>query len=138
MNNRRKLLVILWAALTMPTAAAEYPDRPIRLVVAVAPGAGADAIARAVGQMLTDRLGQNAVIDNRPGGGGVIATELVARSAPDGYTILSQGDTVLLQGAMKRVPFDVLKALDPIVATSFQPYVLLVNLNFPGKFHQGA
>ena len=131
MNNRCKLLVILWAALTMPAAAAEYPVRPIRLIVSVAPGAGADAIARAVGQMLTDRLGQNAVVDNRPGGGGVIATELVARSAPDGYTILSQGDTVLLQGAMKRVPFDVLKALVPIVATSFQPYVLLVNLNFP-------
>src|SRR5450631_2280675 len=107
MNNRCKLLVILWAASAMQTAAAAYPDRPISLIVAVAPGAGADAIARAVGQILTDRLGQNAVIDNRPGGGGVIATELVARSAPDGYTILSQGDTVLLQGAMKRVPFDV-------------------------------
>jgi tripartite-type tricarboxylate transporter receptor subunit TctC len=131
MNNRRKLLVILWTTLTLQAAAAEYPVRPIRLIVSVAPGAGADAIARAVAQMLTDRLGQNAVVDNRPGGGGVIATEMVARSAPDGYTILSQGDTVMLQGATKRVPFDVRKALDPIVATSTQPYILLVNLNFP-------
>jgi tripartite-type tricarboxylate transporter receptor subunit TctC len=110
-----------------------YPSRPIRLVVAVAAGAGADAIARAVGQMLSDRWGQNAVVDNRPGGGGVIATQTVASSAPDGYTILSQGDTVLLQGATKRVPFDVLKALDPIVGTSMQPYILLVNLSLPVK-----
>ena len=56
-----------------------YPNRPIRIIVAVAPGAGGDTIARAVGQMLTERLGQNAVVDNRSGGGGVIATELVAR-----------------------------------------------------------
>ena len=68
---------------------AGYPAKPIRLIVAVSPGAGADAIARAVAQMLTDRWGQNAIVDNRSGGGGVIATELVARSAPDGYTFLS-------------------------------------------------
>jgi tripartite-type tricarboxylate transporter receptor subunit TctC len=112
---------------------AGYPVRPVRLVVSVAPGAGADAIARAVAQMLTDRWGQNVIVDNRSGGGGVIATELVAKSPPDGYTILSQGDTLMLQGATKRVPFDVLKAFDPIVATSAQPYILLVGPNFPPK-----
>jgi tripartite-type tricarboxylate transporter receptor subunit TctC len=108
-----------------------YPARPIRLIVAVSPGAGADAIARAAAQMLTDGWGQNAVVDNRPGGSGVIAVELVARSAPDGYTILSLGDTVMLLGALKRVPFDVLKAFDPIVPTSTQPYILLASLNVP-------
>ncbi len=112
---------------------AEYPVRPIRLIISVAPGAGADAIARAAAQMMTDRWGQNAVVDNRPGGGGVIATELVARSAPDGYTILSIGDTLILLGALKRVPFDVLKTFDPIVSTSAQPYVLLANLNLPAR-----
>ena len=110
---------------------AGYPVRPIRFIVSVAPGAGADAIARAAAQMLTDRWGQQVVVDNRSGGGGVIATELVAKAPPDGYTILSQGDTVMLQGATKRVSFDVLKAFDPIVPTSFQPYVLLVNLTLP-------
>ncbi len=110
-----------------------YPAKPIRLIVAVAPGAGADTIARAVAQMLTDRWGQNAVVDNRPGGGGVIATELVARSAPDGYTFLSQGETVLYQSAQKRLPFDALKVLDPFVSTSAQPYILLVNLGLPFK-----
>jgi tripartite-type tricarboxylate transporter receptor subunit TctC len=110
---------------------AGYPVRPIRFIVAVAPGAGADAIARAAAQILTDRWGQQVVVDNRSGGGGVIATELVARAPPDGYTLLSQGDTVMLQGATKRVAFDVLKAFDPVVATSFQPYVLLVTLTLP-------
>src|ERR1041385_3730237 len=110
---------------------AGFPVRPIRVVVSVAPGAGADAIARAAAQMLTDKWGQQVVVDNRPGGGGVIATEMVAKAAPDGYTILSQGDTVLLQGATKRVAFDVLKAFDPVCATSAQPYVLMVNLSLP-------
>lgn len=115
------------------TKPAGYPVRPIRLIVSVAPGAGADAIARAAAQMLTDAWGQNAVVDNRPGGSSVIATELVARSAPDGYTILSIGDTLMLLGASKRVPFDIRKAFDPIVPTSAQPYVLLASLNLPVK-----
>src|SRR5262252_2426493 len=110
-----------------------YPVRPIRLIVAVAPGAGADAIARAAAQMLTDRWGTNAVVDNRPGGSGVIAMELVARSAPDGYTLLSLGDTLMLLGALKRVSFDVLKEFEPVVPTSAQPYILLANLSLPVK-----
>jgi tripartite-type tricarboxylate transporter receptor subunit TctC len=112
---------------------ANYPIRPIRLIVSVSPGAGADAIARAVAQMLIESWGQNAIVDNRPGASGVIAVELVARSAPDGYTILSLGDTLMLLGAQKRVPFDVLKAFDSIVPTSAQPYILLANLSVPFK-----
>ena len=110
---------------------AGYPVRPIRLIVSVSPGAGADVIARAAAQMLTDAWGQNAVVDNRAGAGGVIAIELVGRAAPDGYTILSLGDNLMLLGAQKRVSFDVLKAFDPIVPTSAQPYVLLASLNLP-------
>ena len=131
-----------WLAFAMPIFGgavfaqdkpADYPLRPIRLIVTVAPGAGTDAIAREVAQMLTTQFGQNVVVDNRPGGSGVIATELVARSAPDGYTLLMQGDTLMLLGATKRVPFDVLKAFDPIVATAGQPYILLVNPGLPFK-----
>ena len=112
---------------------ANYPIRPVRLIVSVAPGAGADAIARAAAQMLTDAWGQNAVGDNRPGAGGVIAAELVAKSAPDGYTLLSHGETLMLLGVLKRVPFDIRKAFDPIVPTSTQPYVLLVGPSLPVK-----
>lgn len=110
-----------------------YPNRPVRLVLSVAPGAGADAIARAAAQMLTDAWGQNVVVDNRAGGGGVIAIELVARSVPDGYTILSLGDNLMLMGVLKRVSFDVRKTFDPVVPTSTQPYILLANLSVPAK-----
>ena len=110
---------------------AGYPIRPIRVIVAVQPGAGGDVMARAAAQMLTDKLGQTAVVDNRPGAGGVIATDLVARAAPDGYTLLSQGESVMIQQAMKRLPYDIMKAIEPIASTSTQPYILVAHPSLP-------
>lgn len=110
-----------------------YPVRPIRLIVAASPGAGGDIMARVVAQMLTHAWGQNAVVDNRPGASGAIGVELVARAAPDGYTMLSLGEGLMLLGVQKRLPFDVLKAFDPVVPTSAQPYVLLVHPSVPFK-----
>jgi len=81
--------------------------------------------------MLTESWGQTVVVDSRPGGSGAIGVELVARSAPDGYTLLSLGDTLMLVGATRRVNFDVLKAFDPVVPTSTQPYILLANPSMP-------
>ena len=121
------------AAAVAQDKAAGYPVRPIRIIIAVAPGAGADFIARATAQMLTDRWGQNAVVDSRPGGGGVIAAELAARAAPDGYTLFQYGDGMMLLGAQKRVSFDVLKAFEPVAGVSAQPYVMLVHLNVPAN-----
>ncbi len=110
-----------------------YPVRPIRIIIGVAAGAGADFIARATAQMLSDRWGQNVVVDPRPGGGGVIAADLAAKAAPDGYTIFQYGDGMILLGATKRVPFDVLKAFDPVVGLSTQPYIILVHHNVAAK-----
>lgn len=110
-----------------------YPVRPIRIIIGVQPGAGADMVARATAQILSERWGQNAVVDPRPGGGGVIASELVSKSAPDGYTILQSGDGLLFQTATKRVPFDVLKVFDPVVCSTQQPYILLANLGVAAK-----
>ena len=110
-----------------------YPTRPIRLVVTVAPGAGADTMTRAAAQMLSEHFGQSVVVDNRAGGGGVIGTEVVAKAAPDGYTILSYADALLLLGVTKRVPFDVLKVFEPIVNMTSQPYVLVIQPNLPIK-----
>lgn len=112
---------------------AGYPVRPIRIIIAASPGAGADFIARATAQILTDRLGQNAVVDSRPGGGGVIAAELAARAAPDGHTLFQYGDGMMLLGAQKRVSFDVLKAFDPVAGVSAQPYVLMVHPSIPAN-----
>ena len=112
---------------------ANYPLRPIRLICPVAPGAGNDTITRAAGQMLSEKLAQTVVVDNRSGGGTVIATELGAQSPPDGYTILSATDTLLLLGTMKRVPFDIRKAFEPIVIMTSQPYILIANPAMPLK-----
>jgi len=111
----------------------DYPVRPIRIIVAASPGAGGDMMARAVAQMLTDAWGQNTIVDNRPGASGTIGVELVAKSTPDGYTLLSLGDTLIILGATKRVAFDVLKAFDPVVPTSVQPYVILAHPSLPAK-----
>ncbi len=110
-----------------------YPVRPIRIVISVAPGAGADMVARLTAQILSDRWGQNVVVDPRPGGGGVIASTLVAKAEPDGYTLYQNGFGLLIQGATERVPFDVLKTFEPVVRTTSQPYILLVNASVPAK-----
>jgi tripartite-type tricarboxylate transporter receptor subunit TctC len=109
----------------------DYPLRPIRIIVGVAPGAGNDAITRVAAQLLNDRWGQTVVVDNRSGGGTVIAAELGAQAAPDGYTILSATDTIMLLGATKRVTFDIRKALEPIVVMTTQPYVLVIDPALP-------
>jgi len=110
-----------------------YPNKAIRIISSVQPGAGGDTMARVVAQIISEKWNTNVVVDNRSGAGGTIASELVARSTPDGYTLYSQGESLLIQGATKRVPFDVLKAFDPITPTSQQPYVLVVHPSLPVK-----
>ncbi len=110
-----------------------YPNKPIRVVVTIAAGGGPDTIVRIVGQIVNEKMGQPVVVDNRPGGGTVLATNLVAHAAPDGYTLLASTDTLLLVGAMKRVSYDVRKAFEPVVQMTAQWYVLVVNPSLPIK-----
>src|SRR3954452_15753111 len=93
---RRKFLRLAAGAAALPglsriARAQTYPSRPVRLMVGFAAGQAIDILARLVGQSLSDRLGQQFIIENRPGAGGNIATEMVVRSAPDGYTLLVVG-----------------------------------------------
>ncbi len=124
---------VAWAQDKAQDKVPGYPVRPIRIIIGVQAGAGADMVARVTAQLLIDKWGQNVVVDPRPGGGGVIATELMAKSTPDGYTILQSGDGLLFQSATKRVAFDILKTFDPVVASTQQPYILLANLSVPAK-----
>src|SRR5687768_3959751 len=104
-----------------------YPARPIRIIVPVVPGGGLDIMCRSIAQMLTERWGQSVIVDNRPGGGTVLATEIASKAAPDGYTFLAGTDTLRVVGITKRVSFDVRKAFDPVVPLAGQPYILIVN-----------
>jgi tripartite-type tricarboxylate transporter receptor subunit TctC len=111
--------------------ASQYPSKPIRIVITVPPGAGADMVARLTAQIMHERWGQNVIVDPRPGGGGLVATDVMRRSTPDGYTILQTGTGILFQTATKRVPFNVLDEFTPIVPTTLQPYILVAHPNVP-------
>ncbi len=110
-----------------------YPARPIRVIVTISPGGGPDVVVRMVSQVVQEKLGQPFVVDNRPGGGTVLATDLVANAAPDGYTLLNGTDTLMLVGAMKRVPYDIRKAFEPVVQMTSQWYVMVANPSLPVK-----
>ena len=116
-----------------PAAAQAYPTKPIRLVVPFPPGGSLDVVARAIGQKLTEAWGQPVVIDNRPGAGGNIGADLVAKSAPDGYTILegalsTHAVNVSLYGKM---PYDPIKDFAPITLVATTPNVLVLNPTLP-------
>jgi tripartite-type tricarboxylate transporter receptor subunit TctC len=121
------------AALGQPIAVsaqqkpADYPTRPIRIIISVAPGAGADMVARMTAEILNKAWHQNVIVESRPGGGGTVASNIAARAEPDGYTLYQNGFGLLMQGAAKRVEFDVLKTFQPIVRTTQQPYILVVH-----------
>ncbi len=112
---------------------ANYPQRPIRIIVGVPAGAGNDTVTRVAAQMLSDKWGQSVVVDNRAGAGTAISVDLGAQAPADGYTILAATDTLILVGALKRVNFDVRKAFEPIVVMTQQPYILVVEPSLPVK-----
>ena len=111
--------------------AVEYPVRPVRIVVGIAPGGGLDTMTRVAAQRLSERLGQTAVVDNRPGGGTVLGMDLVQQAAPDGYTLLSASESLMLNGIFKRAKYDVRTAFEPIVRLTTQPYILVTNPSVP-------
>ena len=113
------------------SSAQSYPARPIHFVVPYAPG-GTDIIARAIGQALAERLGQPIILDNKPGADSVIGTDFVAKSAPDGYTLLvGSAGLVVNPGLVERLPYDPVKDFIPITMFGRSPLVLSINPSFP-------
>jgi tripartite-type tricarboxylate transporter receptor subunit TctC len=114
-------------------AADTYPSKPIRFVVAFPPGGGTDLVARTIAPRLAERLAQQVVVDNRPGAGGNLGTEIVAKSAPDGYTMLmgSVGPLAINASLFARLPFDPLKDLAPVTLAASTPNILVVHPSLP-------
>ncbi len=116
-------------------AQTNYPTRPLRVVVFLPPGGAADVLARIMGQKLGDALGQTVVIDNRPGSGGVIGTNVVAKAAPDGYTLLHSGITTHGIGPhiYTNLPYDPVKDFTPIILAATMPVFMLSHAQAPVK-----
>jgi tripartite-type tricarboxylate transporter receptor subunit TctC len=131
-----RAILFLLAALACAQAAAQpaYPARPVRFIVPSAAGGGTDIIARAISVKLGERLGQQFVVDNRPGAGQMIGIELAAKSPADGYTILMAASTLAINPVMyKKVPYDPVRDFAPITQAATLPNVLVVHPSLPVK-----
>jgi tripartite-type tricarboxylate transporter receptor subunit TctC len=117
------------------TAQAQYPNRPIHIVVGFTPGGGNDIIARVFGQKLSESLGQPVIIENKPGAGAMLATEYVARSAPDGYTLLvgASGAMTISPAVYEKMNYDTMRDFKPVSEMGSFPLILIVNAKSPFK-----
>lgn len=131
----KRIFIIALAALFAAPALAQYPARPIRLIIPIPPGGAPDIAARVVGQKLSEQLGQPVVFDNRPGSNGNIAADLTAKSAPDGYTVGLLADSMITINPhiYARMQVDTLKDLVPLASVAANQFVLSVNPALPVK-----
>jgi len=114
--------------------AANYPSRPIRMIVPFAPGGGLDISTRLIGQKLTEKWGQNVVVDSRPGAATIVGTEIASRASPDGYTVLMITTTFAINpGLYSRLPYDPGRDFTPVTQLNSQPNVVVVPPSFAGN-----
>ena len=127
--------VLLMGAVA-PAAAAQraepdFPSRPVRMIVPIAPGGGVDTMARTIAPLLAGRIGQSVVVDNRPGGAGSIGAELTAQSVPDGHTIMLASSAFVLHSLLYRTRYDPVRDFSPVTQVVQHPYVMLVGAGVP-------
>src|SRR5262249_12491546 len=136
---RRNFLHLAGAAAALPAVsriarAQTYPSRPVRLIVPLGPAGASDITARLIGQWLSERLGQQFVIDNRPGGGGNVGTEVVVRAPADGYTLLLVGGLNATNATFyDKLNFNFIRDIAPVASVMRYPYVMVVNPSLPAK-----
>jgi tripartite-type tricarboxylate transporter receptor subunit TctC len=136
---RRSFLHLAAGAAALPVSsrlaqAQAYPTRPVHLIAPFAPGGAFDILARLIGQWLSERLGQPFVIENRPGGGGNIGTEVVVRALPDGYTLLMVGPPHAVNATLyEKLNFNFVRDIAPVAGVFRGPYVIVVNPSVPAK-----
>jgi len=128
----RFALSIFFLTIALDACAQSWPSRPIRMVVPLSPGGFADVPGRILAARLTSLLGYNVFVENRPGAGGTLGADFVAKSAPDGYTLLFTGTPhVISAWIYKKLPYDPLKDFEPVALVASGPYVLVVNPQLP-------
>jgi tripartite-type tricarboxylate transporter receptor subunit TctC len=135
---RRKFLRGLAGVAALPflaqrASAEDYPARPVRVLVGQAAGSSSDIIARLIGQRLSERLGQQFAVEDRPGAGGNIATESVVRATPDGYTLLLVNSQNAISASLYKLNFDFMRDIQPIAGVSLVPLIMEVNPAVPAK-----
>ena len=114
--------------------AQQYPLKPVRVIVPFAPGGGLDISTRLIAQKLTEKWGQNIVVDSRPGAATIVGTEIASKAAPDGYTLLMITTTFAINpGLYPKLPYDPVKDFMPVTQLNSQPNVVVVTPSFPGK-----
>lgn len=133
--GRRLALAFAMQCLAATAFAADYPARPIRLIVPYAPGGGADSVARIVAKKVSETIGQPIVIDNKGGAGSILGTDIVGKSEPDGYTLLlgQSGPISINPAVYKSLPYDPVKDFAPVTMMTAYPYILVVNADLPVK-----
>ena len=127
---------VLFAGMTASSTAAQpvYPERPIRLIIPQATGGGSDTIGRYITQKLGESLGQQFVVDNRPGAAGMLGADIVRQATPDGYTMLLCAiDTITAPIVSRRAPFDAIKDFAPVTQLTLSPNVWLASVSFAGQ-----
>jgi tripartite-type tricarboxylate transporter receptor subunit TctC len=135
-NGRRSCVAALIAPVAFlawggQSSAQSYPAKPIRIVVSLAAGGGVDTSARIVAQKLTEAWGQQIVVENRPGAGGTIATEMVARAVPDGYTLLMTSSAFAITPSLYKLAYDPVKDFTPVMQIVLSPHLLVVHPSVP-------
>src|ERR1700752_1926742 len=119
-------------ALATPARAQEYPAKPIHLIVGFAAGGGNDIIARIFGQKLSESFGQPVIVENKPGGGAIVATEYVAKSAPDGYTLLMSASGLSINPAVyAKLPYDAVNDFVAVSELAAFPLIMIVAKDSP-------
>src|ERR1700675_753170 len=137
--QRREFLHLAAGAAALPALsriawAQAYPSRPVRIIVPYPPGGGTDIIARLMGQWLSERLGQQFIIENRPGGNSNVATEAVVRAPPDGYTLLVVDSAPAINATYyNKLNFDFIRDIAPVAGIASQPMIMDVNPSVPAK-----
>jgi tripartite-type tricarboxylate transporter receptor subunit TctC len=134
---RRNLITTIAAAVlvaaVLASSAADYPSKPIRFIVATAPGGGTDFVARLMGHKLAEALGQQVIVDNRPGAGSTLGYELGVRAAPDGYTFTMVTPSYAINPSLYSLRFDPLNDFTPVIPVARGPYVVVVHPSLPVK-----